>query len=113
MHVALASSRKEDPHTDPLDSTVKASEEEPLSTRAAQLAAQVVASPLFYLVAGLVAIKLVSETGEQGVSILVFAALPVTLLTALSKSELGQVCGEDLSCHETVTLCNGVLLRDK
>ena len=62
-----------------------------MSTRAAQVAAQVVASPLFYLVAGLVAIKLVSDTGEQGLSILVFAALPVTLLTALSKSELGQV----------------------
>ena len=43
------------------------------------------------LTPGLFAIKLVSETGEQGLSILVFAALPVTLLTALSKSELGQV----------------------
>ena len=98
MNVTPESSRKDNPQTtDPPDSTrIIKDGKEPLSTRAAQLAAQIVASPLFYLVAGLVAIKLVSETGEQGVSILVFAALPVTLLTALSKSELGQVCGEEL-----------------
>jgi light-harvesting complex II chlorophyll a/b binding protein 7 len=56
----------------------------------AQLAAEIVASPIFYLVAGLVAIKLVSSTGEQAGSILVFAALPITALTALSKSSLGK-----------------------
>ncbi|GFH14944.1 chlorophyll a-b binding protein, chloroplastic [Haematococcus lacustris] len=40
--------------------------------------------------AGLAAIQLVSSTGEQAGSILVFAALPVTALTALSKSQLGK-----------------------
>ena len=45
----------------------------------------------YLLPAGLVAIKLVADTGEQSLSILIFAALPVTLLTLLSKSELGQV----------------------
>jgi hypothetical protein len=39
---------------------------------------------------GLVAIKLVSSTGESGSSILIFALAPVTLLTALSKSSLGK-----------------------
>mmetsp|Transcript_27309 Transcript_27309/g.73821 ORF Transcript_27309/g.73821 Transcript_27309/m.73821 type:complete len:399 (+) Transcript_27309:45-1241(+) len=67
-----------------------------LATGAAKLAAEIVASPLFYLVAGLVAIKLVSSTGEQSSSILVFAALPVTLLTALSKSPLGTKVQDDL-----------------
>ncbi|KAF5828084.1 chlorophyll a/b-binding protein, partial [Dunaliella salina] len=67
-----------------------------LATGAAKLAAEIVASPLFYLVAGLIAIKLVSSTGEQSSSILVFAALPVTLLTALSKSPLGAKVQDDL-----------------
>jgi len=65
-------------------------EEQSLATRAAQLAAEVVASPIFYLVAGLVAVKLVSSTGEQAGSILILAALPVTALTALSKSSVGK-----------------------
>jgi light-harvesting complex II chlorophyll a/b binding protein 7 len=59
------------------------------TTRLARLAAEAVASPVFYLLAGLVAVKLVASTGEQASSVLVFAALPVTLLTALSKSPLG------------------------
>jgi len=59
------------------------------TTRLARLAAEAVASPVFYLLAGLVAVKLVASTGEQAPAILVFAALPVTLLTALSKSPLG------------------------
>ncbi|PNH05071.1 Chlorophyll a-b binding protein 8, chloroplastic [Tetrabaena socialis] len=61
-----------------------------LTTRVATWAAEVVASPLFYVVAGLIAIKLVSSTGEDGATILVVAALPVTALTALSKSSVGK-----------------------
>ena len=38
-----------------------------------------------------------AETGEQSVSIVIFAALPVTLLTALSKSDLGKV--STTCCH--------------
>ncbi|GBF91914.1 chlorophyll a,b-binding protein [Raphidocelis subcapitata] len=60
------------------------------ATSAAKLVAEVVASPIFYLVAGLVAIKLVASTGEQSLSIFLFAAAPITLLTALSKSSLGK-----------------------
>lgn len=59
-------------------------------TRLTQLLAEVVASPLFYLVAGLAAVKLVASTGEQSASILAFAAAPIVLLTALSKSSLGK-----------------------
>jgi light-harvesting complex II chlorophyll a/b binding protein 7 len=60
------------------------------ATFLAKLAAEIVASPLFYLVAGLIAIKLVASTGESAASIFIFAALPVTALTALSKSSLGK-----------------------
>ncbi len=68
--------------------------QETVSTQLARLSAEIVASPLFYVAAGLVAIKLVASTGEQSVSILVFAALPITALTALSKSSLGKQVGE-------------------
>eukprot|EP00877_Chromochloris_zofingiensis_P007106 jgi/Chrzof1/2649/Cz11g23240.t1_LHC15[v5.2] len=68
-----------------------------IATLAAKLAAEVVASPIFYLVAGLVAIKLVASTGEQAGSILLFAAAPITLLTALSKSSLGKQVQEALN----------------
>lgn len=50
------------------------------------------ATPARMLV-GLGLIKLVASTGEQSLSIFVFAALPVTLLTLLSKSDLGKVRG--------------------
>jgi light-harvesting complex II chlorophyll a/b binding protein 7 len=63
---------------------------------AARIAAEVVANPLFYLVAGLVAIKLVASTGEQSLSIFLFAAAPVTLLTLLSKSDLGKQVQQQL-----------------
>lgn len=43
------------------------------------------------------AIKLVASTGEQASSILVFAAAPLTLLTALSKSSLGKKVQEALA----------------
>ncbi|GAX78304.1 hypothetical protein CEUSTIGMA_g5746.t1 [Chlamydomonas eustigma] len=66
------------------------------STMAAKWVAEVVASPLFYLVAGFIAIKLVESTGEQSLSIFIFAALPVTLLTALSNSSLGKKVQEQL-----------------
>ncbi|GIL68272.1 hypothetical protein Vafri_21560 [Volvox africanus] len=69
---------------------------ETLTTRAAKLVAEVVASPLFYLVAGLVAIKLVGSTGEDGATIFVFAALPITALTALSKSSIGKQVQQQL-----------------
>lgn len=46
---------------------------------------------------GLVAIKLVASTGEQAGSILLFAAAPITLLTALSKSSLGKQVQEALN----------------
>jgi hypothetical protein len=46
--------------------------------------------------AGLVSIKLVSSTGEQASGILLAAAAPVTLLTALSKSSLGKQVQEKL-----------------
>lgn len=42
---------------------------------------------------GLFAIWLVSSTGEQSATILVAAALPITALTALSKSSLGEEVG--------------------
>ncbi|KAL6754338.1 chlorophyll a/b-binding protein [Haematococcus lacustris] len=70
-----------------------------LATKSAGWAAQAVASPLFYLVAGLAAIQLVSSTGEQAGSILVFAALPVTALTALSKSQLGKQVQDALAAQ--------------
>ncbi|GLC41317.1 hypothetical protein PLESTB_001076000 [Pleodorina starrii] len=72
---------------------------ETLTTRAATLAAEVVASPLFYLVAGLLAIKLVSSTGEDGATIFVFAALPITALTALSKSSVGKQVQQQLEAR--------------
>ncbi|KAG2449203.1 hypothetical protein HYH02_005950 [Chlamydomonas schloesseri] len=74
----------------------RASEPETLTTRAAKLAAEVVASPVFYLVAGLLAIKLVASTGEDGATIFIFAALPITALTALSKSSVGKQVQEQL-----------------
>jgi light-harvesting complex II chlorophyll a/b binding protein 7 len=48
-------------------------------------------------VLGLLTIKLVTSTGEQASGILVAAAAPVTLLTALSKSSLGQQVQERLN----------------
>ncbi|KAG2436254.1 hypothetical protein HXX76_006565 [Chlamydomonas incerta] len=74
----------------------RSSEPETLTTRAAKLAAEIVASPIFYLVAGLLAIKLVASTGEDGATIFIFAALPVTALTALSKSSVGKQVQEQL-----------------
>ncbi|MEW5307110.1 MAG: hypothetical protein WDW36_009527 [Sanguina aurantia] len=65
-------------------------EDDSLSTKLAQSFGAIVASPLFYFVAGAVAIKLVASTGESSASILIFAALPVTALTALSKSSIGK-----------------------
>ncbi|GFR49864.1 hypothetical protein Agub_g11966 [Astrephomene gubernaculifera] len=74
-----------------------AGNQETLATQAAKWAAEVVASPLFYLVAGLAAIKLLSLTGlEDGVTIFLFAALPITALTALSKSSLGKQVQQQL-----------------
>ncbi|WIA15503.1 hypothetical protein OEZ85_002140 [Tetradesmus obliquus] len=61
-----------------------------VATAAAKFVAEAVASPIFYLIAGLLTIKLVSSTGEQASGILIAAAAPVTLLTALSKSSLGK-----------------------
>lgn len=74
-------------------------------TGAAALLAEVVASPLFYLVGGLAAIKLVSSFGETAGSILLFASAPITLLTALSKSSLGEqvtLCMLYVSTHSTI-----------
>lgn len=68
-------------------------------TRLARLAAEAVASPVFYLIAGLLAVKLVAATGEQAPAILVFAALPVTALTALSKSSLGKAVQASLEAQ--------------
>lgn len=50
-----------------------------------------------HLLTGLVTIKLVSSTGEQASGILVAAAAPVTLLTALSKSSLGKQVQDSLN----------------
>lgn len=47
--------------------------------------------------AGLLTIKLVSSTGEQSTAILLAAAAPVTLLTALSKSSLGKQVQDSLN----------------
>jgi light-harvesting complex II chlorophyll a/b binding protein 7 len=47
--------------------------------------------------AGLLTIKLVSSTGEQASGILLAAAAPVTLLTALSKSSLGKQVQDGLN----------------
>lgn len=49
------------------------------------------------LLPGLATIKLVSSTGEQASGILVAAAAPVTLLTALSKSSLGKQVQDSLN----------------
>lgn len=49
------------------------------------------------LATGLLTIKLVSSTGEQASGILIAAALPVTLLTALSKSSLGKQVQDSLN----------------
>ena len=68
----------------------KADTRQSLATTAGSTFATVISSPLFYLAAGIGAIKLVSSTGEQGASTLVFAALPVTALTLLSKSDIGK-----------------------
>lgn len=46
---------------------------------------------------GLLTIKLVSSTGEQASGILLAAAAPVTLLTALSKSSLGKQVQDKLN----------------
>jgi hypothetical protein len=46
--------------------------------------------------AGLIAIKLVASTGESAASIFIFAALPITALTALSKSSLGKQVQQQL-----------------
>ncbi|KAG2491962.1 hypothetical protein HYH03_009693 [Edaphochlamys debaryana] len=84
-HVAAqSSSRKGTPEPPPEP------EPESLTAKAAQLAAEVVASPLFYLAAGLLAVGLVSQTGENEAAIFIFAALPITALTALSKSDVGK-----------------------
>jgi hypothetical protein len=77
----------------PLSPAGQPQQPESLSTRAAQLAAEAVASPIFYLAAGLLAIKLVSSTGDSGLATFVFAALPITALTGLSKSSLGKQVG--------------------
>ncbi|KAF6266363.1 chlorophyll a/b-binding protein [Scenedesmus sp. NREL 46B-D3] len=66
-----------------------------IATAAAKFVAEAVASPVFYLVAG--GAVLVSSTGEQASGILVAAAAPVTLLTALSKSSLGRQVQEGLT----------------
>jgi hypothetical protein len=52
---------------------------------------------LCVIIAGLLTIKLVSSTGEQASGILIAAAAPVTLLTALSKSSLGKQVQEGLN----------------
>jgi light-harvesting complex II chlorophyll a/b binding protein 7 len=52
---------------------------------------------LLLLPAGLLTIKLVSSTGEQASGILIAAAAPVTLLTALSKSSLGKQVQDSLN----------------
>jgi len=57
---------------------------------AAQLLAEVVASPVFYLLAGIGAIGALSLTGETVGPVIVLSALPVVGLTALSKSDLGK-----------------------
>ena len=67
-----------------------------MATTAARVAAEVVASPIFYLFAGLATVKLITSTGEQTAGILLAAAAPVTLLTALSKSDVGRRVQERL-----------------
>lgn len=98
------SNRKAGSKAAPGRSSSKAGRQEPAEgassgplTAAAKLVAEIVASPLFYLVGGLAAIKLVSSFGETSASILVFASAPIVLLTALSKSSLGQQVQESLN----------------
>ncbi|KAK3251569.1 hypothetical protein CYMTET_39088 [Cymbomonas tetramitiformis] len=66
------------------------------SADAAKLLAEIVANPLFYLVAGLGAIKLVASLGEQVGAIVVLSALPVVGLTLISKSDAGKKVEENL-----------------
>eukprot|EP00879_Flechtneria_rotunda_P004588 GHRR01004843.1.p1 GENE.GHRR01004843.1~~GHRR01004843.1.p1 ORF type:complete len:406 (+),score=130.55 GHRR01004843.1:259-1476(+) len=81
----------------PSDRGSQAQQPQDLFTAAAKLVAEIVASPIFYLVAGLLTIKLVSSTGEQATGILIAAAAPVTLLTVLSKSSLGKRVQDNLN----------------
>eukprot|EP00854_Cymbomonas_tetramitiformis_P003677 gene3677-4612_t len=67
------------------------------SADAAKLLAEIVANPLFYLVAGLGAIKLVASLGEQVGAIVVLSALPVVGLTLISKSDAGAWPPDDQS----------------
>eukprot|EP00798_Chlamydomonas_sp_ICE-L_P008897 gene8897-3780_t len=78
------------PSTSSSDASTSSHSSESNLTSAATLLAEVVASPLFYAVAGAVAIKLVASTGEQSASVFIFAATPIVALTLLSKSDLGK-----------------------
>lgn len=69
------------------------------ATGAARLLAEVVASPVFYLVAGIGAIGALSFTGETVGPVIVLSALPVVGLTALSKSDLGKQVQEKLEAE--------------
>lgn len=89
--------KQHDLPTQPAASSSTPSSSGDLTTKAAKLVAEIVASPIFYLVAGLAAIKLVASTGEQSTSIFLFAAAPITLLTVLSKSSLGKQVQESLN----------------
>ncbi|KAF8057921.1 sdhb [Scenedesmus sp. PABB004] len=90
---------EQQPAADPAPQRSAAAPPPAAATSLAQLAAEVVASPLFYLVAGLAAVWLVSRTGDQTATILIAAAAPVTLLTALSKSSLGRQVQESLAAR--------------
>merc|ERR1711976_637411 len=59
------------------------------TTEFAQLFAETIASPVFYLVAGLLAIGGLSLTGETVALTVIVSALPVVGLTLLSKSDIG------------------------
>jgi light-harvesting complex II chlorophyll a/b binding protein 7 len=66
---------------------------------ATRMLAETVANPLFYLVGGLVAIKLVASLGEQVGAIVLLSAAPVVGLTLISKSDAGKKVQEGLEAR--------------
>eukprot|EP00192_Tetraselmis_astigmatica_P012037 CAMPEP_0117671690 /NCGR_PEP_ID=MMETSP0804-20121206/13481_1 /TAXON_ID=1074897 /ORGANISM="Tetraselmis astigmatica, Strain CCMP880" /LENGTH=387 /DNA_ID=CAMNT_0005480193 /DNA_START=40 /DNA_END=1203 /DNA_ORIENTATION=- len=69
------------------------------TTRFAQVFAETIASPVFYLVAGVGAIGALSLTGETVALTVVLSALPVVGLTLLSKSNVGVEVQRKLEEH--------------
>jgi len=88
--------------TEKIDTSTPAPKEEPekeqedIATAFTRNLAEILANPIFYIVGGLAAIKLVSMLGEQVGTIIVLSATPVVGLTLISKSDVGKKVQEGL-----------------